>query len=171
MLFFGFESGRLKKSCILQEENFVVIGAWCYGNSTLRGECQPVLGGSLQVGIRLAAIFGCQQNPSDPHFWPTGRKLFWSRKQHSVDDYPFRGGTHTRHFSVGFLPVTSERILTISLLCFILEGGKMQQRNSCSQVKKEFSVQCRCAESPQNSCVIDFFLPSHSATKLQKKNL
>lgn len=32
--------------------------------------------------------------------------------------------------SVGVLPVTSERILIISLLCFILEGGKMQQRNS-----------------------------------------
>lgn len=29
----------------------MVIGTWCYGNSTGTGECHPALGGSLQVGI------------------------------------------------------------------------------------------------------------------------
>lgn len=29
----------------------MVIGTWCYGNSTGTGECHLALGGSLQVGI------------------------------------------------------------------------------------------------------------------------
>lgn len=61
----------------------------------------------------------------------------WSRKQPNVD-YPFRGSTH-KAFQCWVLLVTSERILTISLLCFILQGGKIQQRNSCSHIKKQSS--------------------------------
>lgn len=105
MLFFWFGVQQTKEILSLTGRKFAVTGSWCYGNSTATGECHPALWGDVQVSIHLAAVFRCQQNPSDPHFWPTGRILFWSWKQHSVD-YPFRGSTHTRHFGVLVLPVT-----------------------------------------------------------------
>lgn len=135
MLFFGFEFRKLKKSCILQEENSWLweLGVMEIVQESATLPWEGLFGWAFiwllcldASRIQTIPISGIQVENS------------WSRKQPNVD-YPFRGSTHTRHFSVGFLLVTSERILTISLLCFILQGGKMQQRNSCSHIKKQSS--------------------------------
>lgn len=84
-----------------------------------------------------------------------------------------------RYFSVGLvfllviiLPVTSARILTISFLCFILEGVECSRETAKAKLKNGVLTPVEvCSESSVFPHVTGFFLPSHSATKLQKRNL
>jgi len=88
----------------------------------------PGLEGPLQVGIHLAADFGCQQILMVPTFGLQIEKCFDLERSVLLKIIDL-GGEHIQGFFFFACDILT-RILTIPFQYLISEGGKIQQRNS-----------------------------------------
>lgn len=87
-------------------------------------------------------------------------------------------GVHTRHFSVGFLFSTYYFACDVQefspfLFC-VLSWREVKYSRGKAEAELKNGVLCPmqvCSESSVFLQVVDFFLPSHTATKLQKRKL